>query len=54
VGGARGTHGREEKLVQGFGGESPKERDHLIDQGVDGRMASKWTLGEIGWRCGVD
>jgi hypothetical protein len=24
---------------------SPKERDHLKDQGVDGRMGSKWTLG---------
>jgi hypothetical protein len=24
--------------------ESPKERDHLKDQGVDGRMGSKWTL----------
>jgi hypothetical protein len=25
--------------------ESPKEKDHLEDQGVDGRMGSKWTLG---------
>jgi hypothetical protein len=24
--------------------ESPKEKDHLKDQGVDGRMGSKWTL----------
>jgi hypothetical protein len=23
----------------------PKGKDHLIDQGVDGRMGSKWTLG---------
>jgi PAS domain-containing protein len=25
--------------------ESRKENDHLKDQGVDGRMCSKWTLG---------
>jgi hypothetical protein len=44
VGGACGTHGRGEKRVQGFGGKSPKEKDHLEDQGVDGRMGSKWIL----------
>jgi hypothetical protein len=27
--------------------ESPKERDHFKDQGVDGRMGSKWTLGRL-------
>jgi hypothetical protein len=27
-----------------FWWESPKEKDHLKDQGVDGRMGSKWTL----------
>jgi hypothetical protein len=29
----------------GFWWVSPKEKDHLEDQGVDGRMGSKWTLG---------
>jgi hypothetical protein len=29
----------------GFWWESPKEKDHLEDQGVDGR----WDLREIGW-----
>jgi hypothetical protein len=24
--------------------ESPKEKYHLEDQGVDGKMGSKWTL----------
>jgi hypothetical protein len=38
VGGECGTHGRGEKSVQGFGGESPKERDHLEDQGVGGKI----------------
>jgi hypothetical protein len=27
--------------------ESPKEKDHLEDQGVDGRMGSKWILGRL-------
>jgi hypothetical protein len=38
VGGACGSHGRGEKRVQGFGGKSLKEKDHLEDQVVDGRM----------------
>jgi hypothetical protein len=25
----------------------PKGKDHLEDQGVDGRMESKWTLGRL-------
>jgi hypothetical protein len=29
----------------GFWREGPKEKDHLEDQGVDGRKGSKWTLG---------
>jgi hypothetical protein len=28
---------------------NPERKDHLIDQGVDGRMGSKWTLGRLGW-----
>jgi hypothetical protein len=26
---------------------SLKKKDHLEDQGVDGRMGSKWTLGRM-------
>jgi hypothetical protein len=33
--------------------ESPKEKDHLENQGVDGRMGSKWTLGRLVGGCGV-
>jgi hypothetical protein len=35
---------------------SLKEKDHLKDEGVDGRMGSKWTLGRLGGGggCGVD
>jgi hypothetical protein len=25
----------------------PKGKDHLKDQGVDGRMGSKWTFGRL-------
>jgi hypothetical protein len=42
------------KTCRGFGWESPKERDHLKDQGVDGRMGSKWILGKFVGVCGVD
>jgi hypothetical protein len=53
VGGACGTHGRGEKRVQGFGGKA-RGRDHLKDQGVDGRMQSKWTLGRLIGGGGVE
>jgi hypothetical protein len=42
---ACGTHGREE--CTRFWWESPKERDHSEDQGVDERMGSKWILGRL-------
>jgi hypothetical protein len=27
----------------------PKERDHLEDQGVGGKMGSEWILGRLAW-----
>jgi hypothetical protein len=36
VGGACGSQGRGEESVQGLGGKSQQERDHLKDQRVDG------------------
>jgi hypothetical protein len=35
------------KTCTGFWWENPKEEGHLKDQGVDGRMGSKWTLGRL-------
>jgi hypothetical protein len=34
--------------------ESSKGKDKLEDQGVDGRMGSKWTLGRLVRGCGGD
>jgi hypothetical protein len=34
--------------------ESPKERDHSEDGGVDGRMGSEWILVRLAGGCGVD
>jgi hypothetical protein len=41
-----GTHERGEECIQGFD-ESQKERDHLEDQGIDGRLGSEWILGRL-------
>jgi hypothetical protein len=38
---------RREKFTR-FWWESPKEGDHLEDQGVGGKMGSEWILREIG------
>jgi hypothetical protein len=32
----------------------PEGKDHLKDQGVDGRMGTKWTLRRLAGGCGVD
>jgi hypothetical protein len=38
----------------GFWWESQKEKDHLKDQSVDGRMGSKWTLERLVGGGGVE
>jgi hypothetical protein len=38
----------------GFWWESPKGKDHLKDQGVDGRVGSKWILRRLGGGGGVE
>jgi hypothetical protein len=44
---------RREKCTR-FWCESPKERDHSKDQGVDGRMKSEWVLGTLAGGCGLN
>jgi hypothetical protein len=36
-----------------FGWESPKERDHLEDQDVGGKMGTEWILGRLAWRVWI-
>jgi hypothetical protein len=38
----------------GFWCESPKEKGHLEDEGVDGRIGSKWILRRLVGGSGVD
>jgi hypothetical protein len=44
---------RREKCTR-FWWESPREGDHLEDQGVCGKMGSEWILGRLAWECGLD
>jgi hypothetical protein len=39
--------------IQDFGGGNLKERDHLEDKGVDGRIIFRWILGKWDWG-GID
>jgi hypothetical protein len=32
----------------------PEGKDRLKDQGIDGRMGSKWTLERLVGECGMD
>jgi hypothetical protein len=43
--------GEETEKCTGFWWESRKENNHLKDQGVDGRMGSKWTLERLVGEC---
>jgi hypothetical protein len=51
MGGECGTYGGGERRVNGFGGESFRERDSWGDPGVDGRIILGWTLRR--WDVGV-
>ena len=45
------AYGGEERRVQGFGGGNLRERDHLGDPGIDGRIILRWIFRE--WDVGV-
>jgi hypothetical protein len=45
-------NGRKEICIQGFGGGDLRERDHLEDQGVDGRIILRWKF--MKWVGGMD
>jgi hypothetical protein len=51
VGGTCGTHGRREKCKRW---ESPKERDHSEDRGLNGSLGSEWILGRLGGRVLIE
>jgi hypothetical protein len=44
MGGAYSTYGGEERRIHGFDGENLKERGHLEDPGVDGRIILSWIF----------
>jgi hypothetical protein len=43
---------RKEKCTK-FWWESSKDRDHLDNQGVGGKMGSEWILEKMVWGCGL-
>jgi hypothetical protein len=49
----RHVYGTEEVHTEFWWG-NPKERDHLEDLGVDGRMILKWILKKYGGLVGVN
>jgi len=42
--GAYSTYEGEKRCIQGVGGGSLRERDHLEDPGVNGRMILRWIF----------
>jgi len=54
MGGARSTYGGDEMCVQGFGEGNLRERDHLEDPCVAGRIVLRWISRKWMWRHGLD
>jgi hypothetical protein len=38
------TYGGGKRCIEGFGGENLRERDHLEDGGIDGRIILGWIV----------
>ena len=51
MGRACSAYGGEERRIQGFGWGNMRERDHLEDSGVDGRIIFRWIFRK--WDVGV-
>ena len=49
--GACSTHGGEERRIQGLLWGNLRDRDHLRDSGIDGRIILKWIFRK--WDVGV-
>jgi hypothetical protein len=52
MGGACSAYGGGERSVQGFGRKKLRERDHLGDPGVDGRIILNGSSGSLMWGYG--
>jgi len=44
MGGECSTYGGKEKCIQGFGEGNLRERDHLEDRNIDGRIVLRWIF----------
>jgi hypothetical protein len=44
MGGSCSAYVIEERRIQGFGGRNLKERGHLGDTGLDGRIILRWIF----------
>ena len=54
MGGACSAYGGEERRIQGFGGGNLKERDHLGDPGLYGRIILRWIFRKWDVGYGLD
>jgi hypothetical protein len=50
MGGACSAYGGGKRFIHGFVGKNLRERDHLVDRGVDGRIIL--TLYLLAWSIG--
>jgi len=52
--GACSMYGGEERCMQGFGGKNLKERGHLVDPDIDGRIILRWIFRKWNEGHGLD